>query len=115
MERKALSRDDIIRIFFADKFFANNPALAPIAEVVNPCKIAYVKDASTRCCGGNIGLMFPAIEALFDKLQDLKTTEPEAVQKFCSFLARVKGYENASFTVYYRKQNSGKPIKIDIP
>jgi hypothetical protein len=115
MTQKALSRDDIVRILFEKDFFANNPALASIAQIVNPCKIAYVKDSYGRCCGGNMGLMFPALEALFDKLRELKETDQDAVKTFCDFLAKKKGYDTASFMIYYRKQKSGPPIRIALP
>jgi hypothetical protein len=115
METKALSRDDIIKLLFEKDFFANNQALIPIADKINKCKIAYVKSAYGHCCGGNIGLMFPAIDALFEKLSALKKEDQAAIDTFCRYLGHKKGYDKAEFTVYYRKTNEGKPIKLSLP
>lgn len=115
MDSKALSRDDMIRLLFEKDFFASNPELASIAPTVNGCKIAYVKDTSRRCCGGNVGIMFPAIDALFQKLGELKEANSPAVQTFCDFLARKKGFDNAQFMIYYRKTKEGKPERLSLP
>lgn len=115
MQTKALSRDDIIRLLFEKDFFASNPALAAIAPTINSCKIAYVKDAAGRCCGGNVGIMFPAIDALFQKLGELKQENSPAIQTFCDFLARKKGFDSASFMIYYRKTKEGRPERLSIP
>lgn len=115
MQQKALSRDDIIKLLFERDFFASNPELAPIAQTINDCKIAYVKSAYGRCCGGNIGLMFPAIDALFQKLGELKQEKSPAVKTFCDFLARKKGFDDASFMIYYRKKKEGRPERLSLP
>lgn len=115
MAEKALSRDDLIKLLFEKDFFASNPALRPIAETINNCKLAYVKDARGRCCGGNIGIMFPAIDALFQKLGDLKQENDPGVKTFCDFLARKKGFDTAQFMIYYRKTKEGRPERLSLP
>jgi hypothetical protein len=115
MSEKALSRDDVIRLLFEKDFFASNPALADIAETVNECKIGYVKDSYARCCGGWPGLMFPALDALFGKLRELKETDPAAVQNFCSFVQQRGNYSESQFLIYYRKGKEGRPERLAIP
>lgn len=115
MQPKALSRDDIVRLLFEKDFFASNPALRSIADIVNKCKIEYVKDASGRCCGGNIGIMFPALDALFQKLGELKQANDPGVKTFCDFLALKKGFDKAEFMIYYRKSKEGRPTRLSLP
>lgn len=115
MAANALSRDDIIKLLFEQDFFASNPALHCIAEKINTCKIAYVKDAAGRCCGGNVSIMFPAIDALVQRLGELKQENDCGVQTFCDFLARKKGFNNAQFMIYYRKTKQGRPERLSLP
>lgn len=115
MAEKAMSRDDVIHLLFEKDFFAANPALADIAQTVNECKIAYVNDSYNRCCGGWPGLMFPAIDALFSKLRELKETDPASVAHFCRFIQQRRNYSEQQFLIYYRKDTKGRPERLALP
>lgn len=115
MSEKALSRDDVISLLFEKDFFASNPALAPIGQVVNECKVAYINDSYSRCCGGWAGFMFPAIDALFSKLRELKETDPAAIENFCRFIQQRRNYSEQQFLIYYRKGKEGRPERLALP
>lgn len=104
----SLSRENVLRLVSAADFFARNPALQLIQEQIQDCKEAYFKSKrnSSCSCGGNTKLLTPCFEALLMHLDQLKETDPAAIETFVRYVTgQPTGDKKIHVSIYYTKNN----------
>lgn len=118
MKNIVLTRDDFVRVLFAEDFFAANPAFAPVQESVTSCREAYQDSAkkSTCGCGGASRLIFGCLDETLDLMELLRTENPAALQTLVSFVGTKRNKPDiTTFTLYYRKTAQEPLRKVKYP
>ena len=118
MKNAVLTRDDFVRILFADDFFTANPAFAPVEEAVTACKTAYQASAkkSTCGCGGASQLVFGCLDETLELMESMRTENSAALQGLVTFVSAKRNTPNVtSFTLYYRKTSKEPLRKVKFP
>lgn len=118
MTQTALTRDDFVRVLFAEDFFAANPAFAPVQQTVAECQAAYQASAkSSRCrCGGETRLLFGCLDATLALMETMKTEHPAALVTLVNYVGVKRGKPGlTAFTLYYRKTAKEPLRKVRFP
>jgi len=117
MAHVSLSRDDLLRLVFADDFFEQNQALAEHQDDVAVCRAAYQHSAakSTCRCGGNPRVTFACMDSLLARLTAFKQENPDAVRAFIDYVGRKRNKTLGSITIYYRKTSDIPLQKFKFP
>lgn len=118
MSHVVLTRDDFVRVLFADDFFTANPAFGPVQETVNACRAAYQDSAKkSNCgCGGASRLVFGCLDETLALMESLRADNTAALQALTGFLGVKRNKPDiTSFTLYYRKTSQEPLRKVKFP
>jgi hypothetical protein len=113
----SISRDNIMQFAQAGNFFDAVPELAHLKPNFDECRAAF--DASAKkhgCrCRADTGVLYPCVSAFLTTLEEFKTTNPDAVQKFIRFVAKDDNIESTGVTIYYAPPNVSAPMRYAFP
>lgn len=110
----SFSRDNLVQVFSKPDFFERNPGLTSNQDEINDCMTKYRADVSAKGCScrANPAILFDCFENFLVRLETLRDTDPDAVQKFVHYATNIPPKENEriELTVYFRK--TGEPTDL---
>ena len=112
--RLQFTRDHIVELVRDPVFFTACPEFAHLTEVAAAALAQYDISVNASCCGGNFSIIKGVVDAVFDMLRVLKSTDQAAISRFRQYLATKKGYIPNPVVVYYRRGRTGQIGKLTV-
>lgn len=112
MSRLVVGRDQLLQLIMVDELFMAVPELSYVKQMRDVALPAYNESVRRSCCGGDVRLMFPALDELMRTLRHLQKHMPSVIERFRAFAGARSGTDAHPFQIYYRKDRSGKPDKL---
>lgn len=112
MSRLVVGRDQLLALIMVDELYTAVPELVYVKQMRDVAKPAFDESDRRSCCGGDVRLMFPALDELMMTLRHLQKHAPSVIERFRAFAGGRSGTDANPFQIYYRKDRTGKPDKL---
>jgi len=112
-KRLKLDRDHIIAMARDPAFYEAAPSFAYLKDAALASYQMFLDAKDCIRCGGEWKFMQGIVDAVFIKIKELKSTDPEKLEEVRGFLESKKGYRPKPIVIYYRRsRKQGKIAKL---